>query len=164
MKMNKHIQKIKRDRKIQFIVIIILAGFLAYIIPSSRAAAGQATFSVEPGTSSPSQGTTQTYKIYVTPAGSNMISAGAIVNIPSQLQFQSFSTVGTSFNIVSTPSGTPAVGATSFTIIAGYFPPSNGTAGTKLLIGEVTVIPSTVGSYTISFTYLKAKDTTETTY
>lgn len=160
--MSNHVQKIKGRRlsPLHICAIIVAASLLTYLLSRSFAATGTAAFTVEPVSATVSQGATHELLIYVTPTGSTMQSAGVSVNIPSQLQYQSFSSAGSSFSISAAVTG-DTVGSTKVTIAAGYTAGNSGAMGAKLYLGKLVTTATTVGSGTVTLSDQQAQDPTE---
>lgn len=89
-----------------------------------------------------------------------MQSASVSVNIPSQLQYQSFSSSGTSFPLSAAVAG-DTVGSTKVSIAAGYMAGNSGASGAKLYIGKIVTTATTVGSGTVTLSDQQAQDPTE---
>lgn len=160
--MGTHVQKIKGRRlsPLHVCAIVVAAALLTYLLSRSFAATGTAVFTVEPVTATVSQGTTHELLLYVTPTGATMQSAGVSVNIPSQLQYQSFSSAGSSFNISAAVTG-DTVGSTKVTIAAGFTAGNSGASGAKLYLGKLVTTATTVGSGTVTLSDQQAQDPTE---
>lgn len=133
-----------------------LAAVLTYLFARSFAATGTAVFTVEPVDGAVSQGSTYELMLYVTPADSDIKSAQVAVTIPSQLEYQSFDSSGSSFSLASPVSG-DSVGSTKVTVVAGYTGTSSGPSGSKLYIGKLVTTATTLGSGSVTLTDVEAQ-------
>ena len=130
--------------------LVALGGSRAY-------AAGTAAFTIEASATTINVGGSAELNLYVTPAGADLLTATLRLNFPANLQYQSFNSGGTPFNI-STTTGAPAVGASNVQIITSYFPPTTGVAGSKLYIGKVAVNGLSAGTGQVTLSDLGASE------